>query len=72
MSGWQQTKNHGIEFAANEENLEEFQLLYAMEKIGRGEKEETIDKLADENESSIGYALHCSWQLVALLARGTN
>lgn len=39
---------------------------------GEGGNDRPFGKLADENESSIGYALHCSWQLVALLARGTN
>lgn len=35
---------------------------------GEGENDRPFGKLAGENESSIGYALHCSWQLVALLA----
>lgn len=42
-------------------------------KLGRGGEggnDRPFGKLASENESSIGYALHCSWQLVALLAGG--
>lgn len=59
------------------EILEEFQLRCVCEKIGgergRGRKEgndRAFGKLADENESSIGRALHCSWQLVGSSRRG--
>lgn len=42
-------------------------------KLRRGKKEgndRAFGKLADENESSIGHALHCSWQLVGSSRRG--
>lgn len=62
---------------AMREILEEFQLRCVCEKIGgergRGRKEgndRAFGKLADENESSIGRALHCSWQLVGSSRRG--
>lgn len=72
-------KNHGIEFTNyNEGNLGRVPTtLCVCEKIGgekgRGRKEgndRAFGKLADENESSIGRALHCSWQLVGSSRRG--
>lgn len=72
-------KNHGIEFTNyNEGNLGKVPTtLCVCEKIGgergRGRKEgndRAFGKLADENESSIGRALHCSWQLVGSSRRG--